>query len=85
MGSCIMMVSRTETVRGATRHGRANAARQHYPWSETDVEDVHELVEFVDSGGFDLIEAGDILQSCSEPLRALDGEECLAKREGLVG
>ena len=54
------------------------------PGPEADVEDVHELFEIVDSGGSDLIEAGDIIQSCREPLRALDREECLAAREGLV-
>ncbi|MYI70425.1 MAG: hypothetical protein F4103_17350 [Boseongicola sp. SB0673_bin_14] len=52
------------------------------PGRESDVEDIHELVEIVDSGGFDLIEAGEAIQSCCEPLRALDSEECLAEREG---
>ena len=42
------------------------------PGPEADVEDVHELVEVVDSGGSDLIETGEIIQSCREPLRALD-------------
>ena len=54
------------------------------PGSEPDVEDIHELIEIVDSGGFDLIEAGEVIQSCCEPLRVLDSEECLAAREGWV-
>ena len=48
----------------------------------SDVVDIHELVEVVDSGGFDPIKAGEAIQSCCEPLRALDSEECLAGREG---
>ena len=49
---------------------------------ESDVVDIHELVEIVASGGFDLIEVGEAIQFCCEPLRALDSEECLAEREG---
>ena len=52
------------------------------PGRDSDVENIHELVEIVDSGGFDLVEAGETIQSCCEPLRALDSEECLAEREG---
>ncbi|MDE0279635.1 MAG: hypothetical protein OXN16_00935 [Gammaproteobacteria bacterium] len=67
-------------------HGMAaHMLRDNFiPGPESDVEDIHELVEIVDSGGFDLIEAGEAIQSCCEPLRTLDSEECLAEREGWV-
>ena len=54
------------------------------PGAETDAEDIHDLVESVESGGLGLIEAGEAIQSCCEPLRALDSEACLAAREGWV-
>ena len=37
------------------------------PGAETDAQDIHDLVEIVESGGLGLTQAGEAIQSCCEP------------------
>ena len=50
-----------------------------------DVSDIHELVDVIESGGFHLIETGEALRDCADPLRSLDSDECIAVSEGYEG
>lgn len=44
-------------------------------------EDIHELAEIVDSGAFEMVEAAELIQQCTEALRTLDSDEVIDARE----
>ena len=49
---------------------------------KTDASDVHDLTELVGSGADDMLEAAEIIQTCTDAMRTLDSEEVLAISEG---
>ena len=49
---------------------------------KTDAENIHQLVEVVDNGAYEMIEAAEIIQTCTSAFAALDSDEALAVREG---
>jgi len=44
-------------------------------------EDIHELAEIVDSGAFEMVEAAELIQQCTDALRTLDSDEVIDARE----